>query len=51
LIVPAGAGTARLRLGREYRLDGELVEAIERMAGVVTVRLEPLDPPRLALVS
>jgi DNA polymerase-3 subunit alpha len=51
LVVPAGSRQARLRLGRDYRLDGELVEAIERMAGVVTVRLEPLDPPRLALVS
>ena len=51
LVVPAGSAHARLRLGRDYRLDGELVEAIERMAGVVMVKLEPLDPPRLALVS
>jgi len=51
LVVPAGASTARLRLGRDYRLDGELVEAIERMPGVIGVRLDPLDPPRLALVS
>jgi len=51
LLVPAGSGRARLRLGRDYRLDGELVEAIERMAGVVSVQLDPLDPPRLALVS
>jgi DNA polymerase-3 subunit alpha len=51
LVVPAGANTARLRLGRDYRLDGELVEAIERMPGVIGVRLDPLDPPRLALVS
>jgi len=51
LIVPAGARTARLRIGRDYKLDGELVEAIERVPGVVTVQLEPLDPPRLALVG
>jgi hypothetical protein len=51
LVVPAGAGSARIRIGRDYRLDGELVEAIERLPGVVAVQLEPLDPPRLALVS
>jgi DNA polymerase-3 subunit alpha len=51
LSVPAGAGTAQLRVGRGYSLDSELVEAIERMPGVVSVALEPLDPPRLALVG
>jgi DNA polymerase-3 subunit alpha len=51
LIVPTSGKSARLRLGRDYRLDGELVEAIERLPGIVEVQLEPLDPPRLALVS
>jgi len=51
LVIPAGGRSARLRIGRDYRLDGELVEAIERLPGVVAVQLEPLDPPRLALVS
>ncbi|WP_294392673.1 DNA polymerase III subunit alpha [uncultured Sphingomonas sp.] len=51
LIVPAGLATATLRVGRDFRLDGEMVEAIERVPGVAAVALEPLDPPRLALVG
>jgi DNA polymerase-3 subunit alpha len=51
LRVPTDAGPMRLRIGRDYRLDSEVVEAIERMPGIGTVQLEPLDPPRLALVS
>ncbi len=49
--MPAGAGQARTRLGRGYRLDGELAEAIERLPGVASVRLEPLEPLRLARVG
>ncbi|WP_420140650.1 DNA polymerase III subunit alpha [Sphingomonas sp.] len=48
LAVPAGTGLARLRLGRDYRLDGDLVEAIERLPGVVRAGLEPLGPRLLA---
>ncbi|WP_420137140.1 DNA polymerase III subunit alpha [Sphingomonas sp.] len=51
LRVPTAAGPTRLRIGRDYRLDSDVVEAIERMPGIGAVELEPLDPPRLALVS
>ncbi len=51
LRVAAGEGSVRLRVGRDYRLNSETVEAIERLAGVTDVELEPLDPPRLALVG
>src|SRR5205085_10603351 len=51
LLVAAGDEQVRLRIGRDFRLDGELVEAIERMPGVSTVQLDPLESPRLALVS
>jgi DNA polymerase-3 subunit alpha len=48
--VSTDRGPARLRLGRDYRLDGEAVEAIERVPGVVAVQIQPLAP-RLAQAS
>jgi DNA polymerase III subunit alpha len=49
--VAAGADQVSLRIGRGYNLESNLIEAIERMPGVAAVNVEPLDPPRLALVS
>jgi len=43
-------GPARLRIGRDYRLDAETVEQIERVPGVVAVNIQPLGP-RLAQAS
>ena len=51
LIAHSGADRARLRLGRDFRIDADLASAIERLPGITAVRLAPLDPPRLALVS
>ncbi|PZU08812.1 DNA polymerase III subunit alpha [Sphingomonas sp.] len=41
----------RIRIGRNYRVDAELAARIEHMPGIAAVRLAPLEPPRLALVS
>jgi len=43
-------GPARLRIGRDYRLDAETVEQIERLPGVIAVHIQPLSP-RLAQAS
>jgi DNA polymerase-3 subunit alpha len=43
-------GPARLRIGRDYRLDAETVEQIERLPGVLAVHIQPLGP-RLAQAS
>ncbi|MBW8744316.1 MAG: DNA polymerase III subunit alpha [Sphingomonas sp.] len=48
--VPTERGPARLRIGRDYRLDAETVEQIERVPGVVAVHIQPLGP-RLAQAS
>jgi DNA polymerase-3 subunit alpha len=48
--VPTERGPARLRIGRDYRLDSETVETIERLSGVVAVNIQPLGP-RLAQAS
>ena len=48
--VPTERGSARLRIGRDYRLDSETVETIERLPGVVAVNIQPLGP-RLAQAS
>jgi len=45
------AGNADLMLGRDFILDAETAVRIERLEGVVSVRLAVADPPRLALVS
>jgi DNA polymerase-3 subunit alpha len=49
-LLPDG-GEARVRLGRDYLLDAELAARLERLPGVLAVRLSAADPPRLALVS
>ena len=49
LITPHGS--VRYRLGRDFRLDGDIVSAIEGLPGVTRAALSPLDPPRLALVG
>jgi len=44
-------GEANLLLGRDFRLDAEIAARIERIDGVIAVRLSVAEPPRLALVS
>ena len=44
-------GEAELVLGRDFRLDAELAARLERLEGVVAVRLSVAAQPRLALVS
>jgi DNA polymerase-3 subunit alpha len=51
LRVAAPGGHADLMLGRDFILDAETAARIERLEGVVSVRLAVADPPRLALVS
>ena len=51
LRVKLGVGEALLVLGRDFRLDAELAARLERIEGVVAVRLSVAPQPRLALVS
>jgi len=44
-------GEADIILGRDFLLDAELAARIERVEGIVSVRLSVAEPPRLALVS
>jgi DNA polymerase-3 subunit alpha len=44
-------GEAELVLGRDFQLDAELAARLERLEGVVAVRLAVVPQPRLALVS
>ncbi|HEX8623951.1 MAG TPA: DNA polymerase III subunit alpha [Allosphingosinicella sp.] len=44
-------GEAELVLGRDFRLDAELAARLERLEGVVAVRLSVAPQARLALVS
>jgi DNA polymerase-3 subunit alpha len=46
----ATQGRAAVRLGRDFRLDMDLGEAIEKITGIAEVRLEPVET-RLALVA
>jgi len=48
--VPTDRGPARLWIGRDYRLDSETIEALERLPGVGLVDIQPLGP-RLAQAS
>jgi DNA polymerase III subunit alpha len=49
----ANGATARLVLGRDFALDGEMAERIRAIDGIEDVTLEPMGnaTPRLALVS
>ena len=51
LRVPTGKGHADLLLGRDFNLDAETAARIERLDGILSVRLTAAEPPRLALVS
>jgi DNA polymerase-3 subunit alpha len=51
LRVPIDAGFAELVLGRDFLLDAETAVKIERLDGVISVRLSAAEAPRLALVS
>ncbi|HEX8623630.1 MAG TPA: DNA polymerase III subunit alpha [Allosphingosinicella sp.] len=51
LRVKLDPGEALLVLGRDFRLDAELAARLERIEGVVAVRLSVAPQPRLALVS
>jgi len=42
---------AELRLGRDFLLDAELAARIERLPGILSVKLDAADPVPLALVS
>ena len=46
-----GQGAAEVVLGRDFQLDAELAARIERLPGVLSVRLAVAPAPRLALVS
>jgi DNA polymerase III subunit alpha len=50
VVVPSERGPVRLRIGREFQIDGDLVDQIERLPGVVRAAIEPLGP-RLALTG
>ncbi len=45
------AARRELVLGRDFQLDAELAARLERLPGVVAVRLSVAPQPRLALVS
>jgi DNA polymerase-3 subunit alpha len=47
----ADGAEAELRLGRDFLLDAELAARIERIPGILAVRLSAADPVQLALVS
>jgi DNA polymerase-3 subunit alpha len=51
LRVKLDRGEAQLVLGRDFQLDAELAARLERLQGVVAVRLAVAPQPRLALVS
>jgi DNA polymerase-3 subunit alpha len=51
LRVKLDPGEALLVLGRDFRLDAELAARLERLEGVVAVRLSVAPQARLALVS
>jgi DNA polymerase-3 subunit alpha len=51
LRVPTDNGFAALVLGRDFLLDAETAAKIERIDGIVSVRLTAAETPRLALVS
>ncbi len=46
-----GDGEAQLVLGRDFLLDAEMAARVERVPGVLSVRLSVAPQPRLALVS
>lgn len=47
----SNGGQAQLCLGRNFALDTELANQMERIDGVTSVTLGPIDSLRLALVS
>jgi DNA polymerase-3 subunit alpha len=51
LRAPFDGGEAELVLGRDFIVDAELAARLERVDGVVAVRLSVVEAPRLALVS
>jgi DNA polymerase-3 subunit alpha len=46
-----GVGEAQLVLGRDFLLDAEMAARVERVPGILSVRLSVAPQPRLALVS
>ncbi len=50
IVIETGDG-ARVRIGRDFALDGELAARIEALPGIDAVSLGPVEAPRLALVS
>ena len=51
LRVPTRDGHADIVIGRDFNLDAETAARIERLDGILSVRLTAAEPPRLALVS
>ena len=51
LVPLAGGGEAQVIAGRDFLLDGELAEAVTRIAGEDAVELSTQEPPKLALVG
>jgi DNA polymerase-3 subunit alpha len=47
----AGGGEAVLLAGRNFALDAEVAERVERITGEGSVDLSVQDPPKLALVG
>ncbi|HEY1146049.1 MAG TPA: DNA polymerase III subunit alpha, partial [Allosphingosinicella sp.] len=51
LRVKVDVGEADLILGRDFLLEAEMAARLERLDGVISVRLSAAEQPRLALVS
>ena len=51
LRVPTRNGHAAVVIGRDFNLDAETAARIERLDGILSVRLTAAEPPKLALVS
>ena len=49
-LLPDG-GKAHLLAGRDYLFDAEMVQRIEKLPGIASARLAPIEGPRLALVG
>jgi DNA polymerase-3 subunit alpha len=46
-----GGGHAHLVAGRDFMFDAELAQQIEKLPGIATVQLVPIEAPRLALAG
>ena len=53
MLLAATPGDVRAEIvcGRDFLFDAELVARIERLPGIASARLAPIEGPRLALVG